>query len=61
MNDIIENSIEKVADTVYNIVTMKKQEVREFAGVLDPKGKTPQVKIEFLEIQADNWRLEALR
>ena len=40
---------------------MKKQDVREFGGVLDPKGKTPQEKIEFLEIQADNWRLEALR
>ena len=61
VNDIIENSIEKVADTIDNIVTMKKQDVREFAGVLDPKGKTPQEKIEFLEIQADNWRLEALK
>ena len=65
VSDIIENSIEKVADNVDsiadNIVTMKKQDVREFAGVLDPKGKTPQEKIEFLEMQADNWRLEALR
>ena len=65
MNDIIENSIEKVADIIDNIVddsvTVKKQDVREFTGVLDPKRKTPQEKIEFLEIQADHWRLEALR
>ena len=40
---------------------MEKQDVREFAGVLDPKEKTPQEKIEFLEIQADNQRLEPLR
>ena len=63
--NIIENSIEKVADTVDNIVadsvTMEKQDLREFAGVLDPKGQTPQEKIEFLETQADHWRLEALR
>ena len=32
---------------------MEKQDVREFAGVLNPKEKTPQEKIEFLEIQAD--------
>ena len=61
VNNIIENSIEKVANTIDNItdniITMKKQDVREFAGVLDPKGKTPQEKIDFLEIQADNWRL----
>ena len=61
----IKNSIEKVADTVDNIedniVTIKKQDLREFTGVLDPKGKTPQEKIESLEIQADHWRLEALR
>ena len=40
---------------------MKKQDVREFTGVLYPRGKTPQEKIEFLEMQVDNWRLEALR
>ena len=40
---------------------MKEQDLREFTGVLDPKGKTPQEKIEFLEIQAEHWRLEALR
>ena len=45
MNNIVENSIEKVADTIDDIVTMKKQDVREFTGVLDPKGKTPQEKI----------------
>ena len=65
VDDIIKNSIGKVADIVDNIVddsvTVKKQDVREFTGVLDPKGKTPLEKIEFLQIQADHWRLEALR
>ena len=57
VSDIIENSIEKVTDTIDNIVdnivnnivdntvTMKKQDLREFTGVLDPKRKTPQEKI----------------
>ena len=66
VRNIVENSIEKVANTVDDIVdnitvTMKEQDLREFTGVLDPKGKTPQEKIEFLQIQADHWRLEALR
>ena len=61
MNNIIENSIGKVDDIIDDIVTMKKQDVREFTGVLYPRGKTPQEKIEFLEMQVDNWRLEALR
>ena len=40
---------------------MNEQDVREFAGVLDPKGQNPQEKIESLEIQADHWRLASLR
>ena len=64
VSDIVENSMEKVSDTIDNIVDdikLSKQDVREFAGVLDPKGQTPQEKIDFLETQADHWRLEALR
>ena len=56
--------MEKVSDTIDNIVDdikLSKQDVREFAGVLDPKGQTPQEKIDFLETQADHWRLEVLR
>ena len=33
---------------------MNEQDVREFAGVLDPQGQNPQEKIESLEIQADS-------
>ena len=64
VSDIVENSMEKVSDTIDNIVDdikLSKQDVREFAGVLDPKGQTPREKIDFLETQADHWRLEALR
>ena len=56
--------MEKVSDTIGNIVDdikLSKQDVRELAEVLDPKGQTPWEKIDFLETQADHWRLEALR
>ena len=52
---IIENYIEKISDTIDNIkddIKLSKQGVREFAGVLDPKGQTPQEKIDFLETRS---------
>ena len=62
--DILNDIVEKVDDTIDGIVDdvkLTKQDVREFAGVLDPKGQTPQEKIDFLKTQEDHWRLEALR
>ena len=59
VNQLVENSIEKVADTIDDIVTMKKQENSLEFQI--QREKTPQENIEFTKIQAGNWRLEALR
>ena len=51
VSDIVENSMEKVSDTIDNIkddIKLSKQDLRKLAGVLDPKGQTPQEKIDFL-------------
>ena len=40
---------------------MSEQDIREINGILDPKGRTPQEKLAFLEIQADHFKLKALR
>ena len=56
--------MEKVSDSIDDIVDyikLGKQDLTEFAGVLNPKGQTPQENIDLLETQADHWRLQALR
>ena len=46
---------------IVDYIKLGKQYLREFAGVLNPKGQTPQENIDLLETQADHWRLQALR
>ena len=66
--DIIQNATEKLNESIeYLIENMRKtqnimseQDIRELNGVLDPKGRTPEEKINFLEIQAEHWRQKAL-
>ena len=38
--------MEKVSDNIKDDIKLRKQDVIEFAGVLDPKVQTPQEKIE---------------
>ena len=65
-DEIKQNSIEKLNNSIEDLqekmkeTEMDEQDVRKLNGVLNPKGETPQEKIDFLEIQADHWRQKAL-
>ena len=65
-DEIRQNSIERLNNSIEDIqenmkeTEMSEQDVRELNGVLNPKGKTPQEKIDFLDVQADHWRQKAL-
>ena len=62
VDSVLESSVERIEDRVEErTATLSEQQLREFAGVLNPKG-TPEIKIKALEVQADYWkkvRLEA--
>ena len=62
VDDILLSSVERIEDKVEErTASLSEQQLREFAGVLNPKG-TPEIKIKALEVQADYWkkvRLEA--
>ena len=54
VEDILNASAEKISDEIDQITTtLTEQELREFAGVLNPKGPTAEVRIKALETQAD--------
>ena len=56
VKDILNTSVERISDEVDNLTaTLTEQELREFAGVLNPKGPTAEDKIKALETQADHW------
>ena len=56
VNDILDSSVEKISEEIDQITTtLTEQELREFAGVLNPKGPTPEDRIKALETQADYW------
>ena len=65
-NSVVNNSIESLNESIEEIqeemkdVEMDEQDVRELNGVLNPQGRSPEEKIDFLEIQADHWRQKAL-
>ena len=63
VEDILNSSIERIEDRVDELTAnLSEQELREFAGVLNPKGPTAEIRIKALETQADYWkkvRLEA--
>ena len=62
VDSVLLSSVERMEDRVEErTATLSEQQLREFAGVLNPKG-TPEIKIKALEAQADYWkkvRLEA--
>ena len=59
VKDILNASVETLVDEIDQITaTLTEQELREFAGVLNPKGPTAEVKIKALEVQADHWKAE---
>ena len=62
VDSVLVSSVERIEDRIEErTATLSEQQLREFAGVLNPKG-TPEIKIKALEAQADYWkkvRLEA--
>ena len=59
VKDILNASAERISDEIDQITaTLTEQELREFAGVLNPKGVTAEVRIKALEVQADHWKTE---
>ena len=57
VEDILNTSVERISDEVNNLTaTLTEEELREFAGVLNPKGP-PGDKIKALETQADHWKV----
>ena len=57
LNMSVERISERISDEVNNLTaTLTEQELREFAGVLNPKGPTAEVRIKALEAQADHWK-----
>ena len=59
VEDILNASAETLVDEIDQIkATLTEQELREFAGVLNPKGPTAEVRIKALEVQADHWKAE---
>ena len=59
VEDILNASAERISDEIDQITaTLTEQELREFAGVLNPKGATAEDRIKALEVQADHWKAE---
>ena len=57
VEDILDNSVERISDEIEDFTAnLSEQELREFAGVLDPKGPTADDRIKALEAQADHWK-----
>ena len=57
LNVSVERISKRISDEVDNLTaTLTEQELREFAGVLNPKGPTAEVRIKALEAQADHWK-----
>ena len=62
VDSVLLSSVERIDGRIEErTASLSEQQLREFAGVLNPKG-TPEIKIKALEVQADYWkevRLEA--
>ena len=55
VEDILNMSVERISDNIDELnATLTEQELREFAGVLNPKGSVGD-RIKALEAQADYW------
>ena len=63
VDDILNSSVEEIDKVIEETATsLPEQDLREFAGIFDPKGATAEDRIKALEIQAEYWekvKLEA--
>ena len=58
VEDILDSSIERIEDEIDEFsANLSEQDLREFAGVLNPKGPTAEIRIKALETQADYWKI----
>ena len=56
VDSVLLSSVERIEDRIEErTATLSEQQLREFAGVLNPKG-TSEIKIKALEVQADYWK-----
>ena len=56
VDSVLLSSVERIEDRIEErTATLCEQQLREFAGVLNPKG-TSEIKIKALEVQADYWK-----
>ena len=57
VHSILNLSIERIEEEIEErTATLSEQDLREFAGVLNPKGPTAEIRIKALKIQADYWK-----
>ena len=62
LSDSLEKLDKEISDREERIIPqLTEQEIREFAGILDPKGQTAEEKIKFLKLLEDDWRRFAQR
>ena len=63
-SNILSNSSEKLNEEISDredriVASLTGQELREFAGLLDPKGRTVEEKLNALKIEENNWMKRA--
>ena len=63
-SNILSNSLEKLDEEISDqkdriVASLTGQELREFAGLLDPKGRTVEEKLNALKIEENNWMKRA--
>ena len=63
VDSILDSSVERIEEEIEDAsANLSEQDLREFAGILNPKGPTAEIRIKALEIQAKYWekvKLEA--
>ena len=63
VDSILNSSVERIEEEIEErAATLSVQDLREVAGILNPKGPTAEIRIKALEIQAEYWervKLEA--
>ena len=57
VDSILDSSIERIEEEIDDVsANLSVQDLREFAGVFNPKGPTAEIRIKALEIQAEYWK-----
>ena len=61
VDSILDSSIERIEEEIDDVsANLSVQDLREFAGVFNPKGPTAEIRIKALEIQAEYWKRKKL-